>query len=69
MPALPEAAQWYPPGWWRATDGRWYPPEAIPGSPTAERPSVVASRLPVLISALVATLGSALPWAQVFTSS
>jgi len=22
------------PGWWRASDGQWYPPEAVPGPPT-----------------------------------
>lgn len=23
------------PGWWRASDGNWYPPEAMPGPPVA----------------------------------
>ncbi|QGG93756.1 septum formation family protein [Actinomarinicola tropica] len=26
------------PGWWRASDGRWYPPEAEPGPRRASRP-------------------------------
>ena len=24
------------PGWWQASDGRWYPPEALPGPPGAD---------------------------------
>lgn len=30
------------PGWWQASDGKWYPPEAVPGA----TPSVVAYGAP-----------------------
>lgn len=26
------------PGWWLASDGRWYPPEQAPGPPTLDSP-------------------------------
>lgn len=27
-----------PEGWWKASDGRWYPPEQLPGPPVAPPP-------------------------------
>lgn len=33
------------PGWWQASDGRWYPPEQVPGVPTPPpRPNVPPGR-------------------------
>jgi hypothetical protein len=34
------------PGWWRASDGRWYPPQPHPPSPPQQRPPYPAQQLP-----------------------
>jgi hypothetical protein len=58
---------WQGPGWWQASDGRWYPPHLHPAHrpvPPAQR-SVLASRLTLIGAALAAIVGAFLPWVSV----
>lgn len=32
-----EAIKPPPPGWWQASDGKWYPPSAVPEPPKVQR--------------------------------
>src|SRR5438128_11676071 len=34
------------PGWWQASDGKWYPPQATPGPATAPPPQPVPGQAP-----------------------
>ena len=50
-PEMPPA-----PGYWKASDGRWYPPEAAPVPPPAPTPVVVVQTAPsngMAVAALV----------------
>ena len=57
------------PGWWLASDGKWYPPQGFPQmpvyqavTPAAERPPAT---WPVLGGAGLLVLGSFLPWVSI----
>src|SRR5207253_8235812 len=34
------------PGWWQASDGKWYPPQATPGPATSPPPQPVPGQAP-----------------------
>ena len=59
------------PGWWLASDGRWYPPEARPAAPTQPTPQEgAAQRTKLLVIFAYVALGigfvaSFMPWATV----
>src|SRR3546814_4443455 len=61
------------PGWWVASDGKWYPPEQAPGPapipPPPPPPAPVSTadstaRNLMLAGAGAITIGSLLPWAS-----
>lgn len=55
------------PGWWRASDGRWYPPEAIPRSSLPYLPSSpygpsVQKTNRLAVASLICSLGGIPLW-------
>ena|SRR5947209_8302705 len=58
-----EAAVTHPSGWWKASDGRWYPPEQPPGANGHEARDEAARDLATAMSMAVGAilLGSVLP--------
>lgn len=61
------------PGWWLASDGRWYPPELHPSATAPPPPPITPTPAPAAASAKVLTLigaagailGAFLPWATI----
>ena len=52
-----EGAVTHPSGWWKASDGRWYPPDQQPGARDDERD--LATALAMAVGAIV--FGAVLP--------
>ena len=50
------------PGWWLASDGKWYPPEAKPGVPLPPPPLNVGSTSPIPLSSTLTGWTVGLMW-------
>jgi len=55
-----EGAVTHPSGWWKASDGRWYPPDQQPGV-EVESPDLAIATAIVAIALLLAFV---LPWTR-----
>lgn len=60
MPETPELAVTHPSGWWKASDGQWYPPDQQPGDGNEGSRGLVPA-LSIGVGATV--LGALLPYA------
>jgi hypothetical protein len=58
------------PGWWIASDGKWYPPQSQSPQPATQPPAVAGNPLPKYLwlgGAVAVIIGALLPWASVDT--
>ena len=49
----------HPSGWWKASDGNWYPPDQQPGAPESASPDLAIATAITAIALLLAFL---VPW-------
>jgi hypothetical protein len=56
-----EGAVTHPSGWWKASDGNWYPPDQQPGATKTESPDLAIASV---VAAVALFLAFVFPWTQ-----